>query len=452
MRYNPRNYQSHAGNHIYNNPSAGVFLDMGLGKTVITLTEVEKLMYQDLEIDKTLIIAPLRVAESVWKQEAEKWDHTKHLKISLVLGTQAQRVKALNTPADIYVINRENVAWLVSYYKSAWPFDMMIVDELSSFKSSKSIRFRALRMILAKLKRVVGLTGTPSPNGLIDLWSQIYLLDQGERLGQTVGGYRARYFHPAQTNGHIVYSYDLNKDAKESIYNKISDICISMKSKDYLDVPKHIDNRIKVKLPDDIMEKYEKFEKDQVMALINSDEEISAVNAAALTNKLLQFANGAVYDDKKKYHEIHTAKLSALEEIIDTSQGKPILVSYSYRHDLERIINKFKAKKLENNNDILDWNKGKIPLMICHPASAGHGLNLQYGGHILTWFGPTWSLELYEQFNARLVRGGQVNNVILNHLIALGTMDEDVMKAIERKMNGQNALMEAIKARIEKYT
>jgi SNF2 family DNA or RNA helicase len=454
MQYTPYPYQQHATSHILDNPAAGLFLDMGLGKTVSTLTAIDHLMYHDLEVNKVLVIAPKRVAEDTWISEVEKWDHLRHLKISIVLGAEKQRKAALAAKADIYVINRENVVWLVGYYANKFPFDMVVIDELSSFKSSKAQRFRALRRIRPQVTRVVGLTGTPAPNSLIDLWPQLYLLDQGERLGKTISQYREQYFLPVAQNGNIVYKYGLKKDVQPSvIYDKIRDICVSMKAKDYLQLPGRIDRMVDVRLSPELQKKYEDFERIQILALAQ-EAQITAMNAAALNTKLLQFANGAIYDEQRNVHEIHDAKLEALHEIVEAANGQPVLVFYSYQHDLSRIkhsLRAFKPEELEGREHIQRWNEGKVPLLLAHPASAGHGLNMQAGGNIIVWFGLTWSLELYQQANARLDRQGQQKPVIIHHLVTKGTMDEDVMKALEGKAQGQDALMEAVKARIEKY-
>ena len=452
MRYEPYPYQQHATEHVISNAGSGLFLEMGLGKTVATLTAVNQLMYEDLEVERVLVIAPKRVADDVWTTEASKWDHLQHMKLSLVLGTERQRKEALKAKADVYVINRENVAWLIAHYGSAFPFDMIVIDELSSFKSAKSIRFKALRMVRPKVKRIVGLTGTPRPNGLLDLWPQIYLLDQGERLGKTLTGYRDRYFTPGKRNGHIVYDYKLKVEDQE-IYSKISDICISMKAKDYLDLPERINRTVQVKLPEKIFNQYEEFERKQILALEDLDE-ITAINAAALTNKLLQFANGAVYDADKNFYEVHGEKLDELEEIIETANGQPVLVFYSYKHDLARIhkrLKGYKPQELKSAADIKSWNKGEISVLLAHPASAGHGLNLQAGGNIIVWFGLPWSLELYQQANSRLDRQGQTRSVIIHHLVTVGTMDEDVVASLSNKADGQDALMAAVKARVQKY-
>lgn len=453
MEFKAHNYQQFAIQHILTHPYAGLFLDMGLGKTVSTLTAISYLMYEDFEIEKVLVIAPKKVAENTWSNEIKKWDHLKHLTVSKVLGTEKARKEALKAKADIYVINRENVAWLVGLYQTAFPFDMVVLDELSSFKSPKAIRFKALRMVRPLIKRVVGLTGTPAPRGLIDLWSQLYLLDMGDRLGKTVTGYREKYFTPGRSNGHVVFDYKLRQDSDNLIYSKISDICISMKAEDYLTLPERIDRTVEIKLPTAIKTKYDEFEKEQVLALEDS-EDISAINAAALSNKLLQFANGAVYDAEKSFHEVHKEKLEALEEIVDAANGQSVLVFCSFKHDYERIKKHLKAYKpqlLETPEDEQRWNDGKIQVLLAHPASVGYGLNLQEGGNIIVWYGLNWSLELYQQANARLHRQGQARPVIIHHLVVSGTMDEDVMKSIEGKAECQEALMQAVKVRVQKY-
>jgi SNF2 family DNA or RNA helicase len=453
MRYSPHPYQQHSTQHLLDNPAAGLFLEMGLGKTVATLMACDSLLFDSLEVDKILVIAPLLVAENVWTAERDKWDQLNHIRIAKVLGTERERKIALNAKSDIWVINRENVAWLIAFYGLAFPFDMVIIDELSSFKSAKSMRFKALRKIRPLVKRVVGLTGTPAPNSLIDLWSEMYLLDQGERLGQTLTGYRDRYFTAGERAGPIVYKYNIRKGSQEEIYQKIGDICISMKTKDYLNLPPVLYVTIDVVLSDRVRKLYDDFERDQVLALV--DNEITAVSAAALATKLLQFANGAIYDEVKDVHEIHSAKLEALEEIIEVSAGQPVIVFYWFKHDLERImrhLKRYKPRQLKSSSDIDDWNAGRIPVFLLHPASAGHGLNMQDGGNIIVWFGHTWSLELYQQANARLPRPGQKKTVIIHKLVTVGTMDLDVIKTQDRKAGGQDALMDAVKARILKYT
>jgi len=454
MIYTPWPYQDFATQHIIDNPYSGLFLDMGLGKTVSTLTAIDQLMYTELEVNKVLVIAPLRVAQDTWTTESVKWDHLKHLRLSVVLGSERERKQALQAKADVYVINRENVAWLVGYYQSAFPFDMVVIDELSSFKSAKAIRFKSLRMVRPKVKRVVGLTGTPAPNGLIDLWPQLFLLDQGERLGKTITGYRERYFTPGKRNGAVVFDYKLKADTEQLIYDKIGDICISMKAKDYLSLPERINRTVEIRLPSDVQKKYDEFERDQVLALDDS-EDISAINAAALSTKLRQFANGAIYDDQKNWHEVHNTKLEALSEIVEAANGQPVLIFYSFRHDLERInkhLKVYKPRQLTSAEDIADWNSGKISVLLAHPASAGHGLNLQAGGNIVIWFGLNWSLELYQQANARLDRQGQIKPVIVHHLVMVDTIDTKVFNVLDGKAETQDALMNAVKAIIKKHT
>lgn len=451
---NLHEYQRTAVQHIIEHPYGALLMEMGLGKSISTLTAIKKLMDEYLEVNKVLVIAPKRVAESTWSDEIAKWEHLKGLTVSKILGTEKQRKAALKASADIFVINRENVVWLVSHLQGYWPFDMVVIDELSSFKSSKSARFRALRLVRPKTNRVVGLTGTPAPNGLIDLWSQLYLLDLGERLGRTITSYRSKYFRPGRSNGQIVFDYKLNSGSEEAIYKQISDICISMKAEDYLQLPERIDRTVEVHLPEKMMNQYLEFEKDQVLALENEDGDISAVNAAALSNKLLQFSNGAIYDSERNVHDIHNEKLEALEEILEAANGQSVLVFYSFRHDVSRILKKLKSyhpREIGGPEDIKAWNEGNIPVLLAHPAGAGHGLNLQAGGHIVVWFGLPWSSELYQQANARLYRQGQNKPVIVHHLIATGTMDEDVMKALGDKIDKQDALMQAVKARIQRW-
>lgn len=446
-------YQRAAVDHIIDHPFCGLFLDMGLGKTVSTLTAIKRL-YGLFEIGRVLVIAPKRVAEDTWTTECAKWEHLRGLSVSKVLGTEKQRREALAVSSDIYVINRENVAWLVSHLGGAWPFDMVVIDELSSFKSSKSERFRALRRVRPLMHRVVGLTGTPSPNGLIDLWPQLYLIDMGERLGRTVTGFRTRYFTPGRTNGQVVFDYRARNGSEEEIHRLIGDICISMKAEDYLSLPDLVDIPVEVSMPEECKRRYDAFERERVLELAKDGTDISAVNAAALTGKLLQFANGAVYDEDMNVHELHGAKLDALEEIVEQAAGEPVLVFFQFRHDVRRIIRRLKAycpKEISGSGDIAAWNAGRIKVLLAHPASAGHGLNLQHGGHIVVWFGLPWSLELYLQANARLHRQGQDKPVRMYRIMARGTMDADVAKALEGKKAGQDALMEAVKARIKKY-
>lgn len=449
--FKPHAYQEYAIERVLNQPATGLFLDMGLGKTAIALTAAAELLHDRFEVARVLVIAPLRVAEDTWTKEAGKWKHTHHLKISKVLGSERERIQALKRQADIYVINRENVEWLVSIYGKRWPFDMVVVDELSSFKSPKAKRFRALRKVRPLVKKMVGLTGTPSPNGLLDLWAQVYLLDQGERLGKTFTEYRNRYFEPDRRDPRrgIVYSWKPKLGAEKAIYKKLEDLCVSMRAEDWLELPERIDRVISVRLPATAREQYRRLERDLLLPFADGDVVVGS--ASVLSNKLLQLANGAVYDENGGVREIHAAKLDALEDVVDAANGKPVLVFYTYRHDLHRLRRKFpNARTLETARDVEDWNARRIPMLLAHPASSGHGLNLQAGGNIIVWFGLTWSLELYQQANARLHRQGQKESVIVHHLVAEGTIDEDVMRALESKRAGQDALLEAVKARVER--
>lgn len=444
MKYKAHGYQKKATERILQQKRVGLFLDMGLGKTVITLTAIKELI-EDFAIWKVLVIAPKRVAEDTWSREHEKWDHLSGLRISKVLGTPAQRMKALKAEADIYVIGRDNVKWLVELMGKSWPFDMVVIDELSSFKNPSTQRFKALRKVIPASDRVVGLTGTPSPNGLMDLWAEIYLLDRGERLGTTISAYREKYFRAGARNGYIVYKWEPYSYSQKEIERKISDICMSMSAEDYLELPERIDNEIKIRLSEKEMKQYDQMERDQLLRI--DDETVVALNAAAVMNKLLQMANGSVYADGGDVVRIHEKKLDALEEIIDTT-GEPVLVFYSFRHDLEAIKKRIPdARELESSEDIARWNQGDIPVLLCHPASVGYGLNLQDGGHVIVWYGLTWSLELYQQANARLYRQGQEKPVIIHHLVAEGTADEQVMKALQHKDTSQAALLAALKER-----
>ncbi|AEF25310.1 SNF2-related protein [Streptococcus parauberis] len=433
-------YQEYAKTWIVEHSHCGLLLDMGLGKTLTTLAAIDEIENIFCEGNKILIIAPKKVADETWSAEIEKWGF--EFTYSKVLGSTKKRLEALEKEVDIYIINRENVVWLVEYYKTKWPFTFVVIDELSSFKSSKSKRFRALRKVRPKIKRFVGLTGTPAPNSLIDLWPQIYLMDGGKRLETSQTKFKDRYFRPDKQNGPIVYSWALRPNAEEEIYQKIDDICISMKAKDFLNLPPRTDNVVAIKLSD--MKSYKQFEKDLVLEL--EDQEVTASNSAVLANKLLQMANGAIYDDEKNVISIHDDKLEALEDIVEDSQGQPILVFYQYKHDLERLKKKF--PQAEELTTVDKWNSGKIPMLLCHPQSAGHGLNLQKGGHIIVWFGLTWSLEYYQQANARLDRQGQTEPVIIHHLVAEGTVDEKVLSILQGKEKNQNALLEAVKAQL----
>lgn len=445
MKYKPHNYQQFATDFILNQSICCLMLDMGLGKTVITLTALWQLILDSFDVSKVLVIAPKRVAEDTWLKELAKWEHLTGLTASLVLGSAAERKAALQRKAFLYIINRENVAWLVKNHY--WDFDMVVIDELSSFKSNKAERFKAMKKVRPMVTRIVGLTGTPAPNTLLDLWSQMYLMDMGQRLGRFIGGFRDRFFLPDKRNREIIYSYKPREGAEDAIYALISDICISMKAADYLDMPERIDNRIEVSMSPKERKLYDDFQKDMLLSI--GDEELDAANAAALSNKLLQMANGAVYGEDKKVIPIHDRKLDALEDLVEAANGKPLLVAYWYKHDLQRIKARFKnARCIDTAKDIDDWNAGQIPLALIHPASAGHGLNLQDGGCTIVWFGLTWSLELYQQLNARLWRQGQKHTVVIHHIVTKGTHDEDVMRALENKDTRQSALIEAVRARI----
>jgi len=446
MIYNPHEYQDYATRFILEHPIAAVLLEMGLGKSVITLTAIFDLTLDSFEIRKVLVIAPLRVARDTWPAEIEKWDHLRGLTCSVAIGTEAQRKAALKKRAQVYIINRENVNWLINKSGLPFDFDMVVIDELSSFKDNGSKRFKALRKVRPGVRRIVGLTGTPSANGLMDLWAEIGILDMGQRLGRYITHFRNNYFMPDKRNQQMVFSYKPRPDAEEAIYRLISDITISMKNTDYLKLPELVMNEIPVWLSDKEQKAYDTIKRDLVLSL--EGQEIDALNAASLSNKLLQMANGAVYADDGSVAKIHDRKLDALEDIIEAANGKPVLVAYWFKHDLERILNRFPAEKLDSTASIRRWNDGKIPLAVIHPASAGHGLNLQAGGSTLVWFGLTWSLELYQQTNARLWRQGQKDTVVIHHIITKGTIDEDVMRALERKDKTQTALIEAVKARI----
>lgn len=444
MKYVPHEYQEYAKEFIVHQNISALFLDCGLGKTVITLTAIWELVLDYFDVRKVLVIAPFRVSRDTWSGELGKWEHLSGLEMSLVLGSEKERIAALNRRANVYVINRENVEWLVAHGR--WDFDMVVIDELSSFKSHRAKRFKALKKVRPMVKRIVGLTGTPAPNGLIDLWAEIGILDMGQRLGRFIGGYRERFFVPDKRSREMVYSYKPREGAEEAIYGLISDICISMRAVDYLEMPECIYNRVEVIMSEKEMELYRRLERD--MLLPYEDGDIDAVNAAGLSNKLMQMANGAVYDENGAVKHIHDRKLEALEDLLEAANGKPVLIGYWYQHDLARIRERIGAVELDTAEDFQKWNAGKIPVAVIHPASAGHGLNLQAGGSTLIWFGLTWSLELYQQTNARLWRQGQKETVVIHHLIAKGTLDERVMEALEKKDCGQSALVDAVRARI----
>lgn len=452
MRYEPHEYQVYAAEYIKSHEVSAVLLECGLGKTAITLTAIDGLMFDSFDIRKVLVIAPVRVAKMSWPDEIEKWDHLHGLRYSVAAGTEAERIKALKEPADIYLINRENVQWLVEKSGIPFDFDMVVVDELSSFKNHQAKRFKALMKVRPKVKRIVGLTGTPSSNGLMDLFAEYKLLDMGERLGRFIGQYRSAYFRPDKANGPVVYSYKLLPGAEDAIYARISDITISMKSADHLKMPELVNSRYMVHLDKNELLKYAKMREELILKLPKG--EVTAANAAALSGKLVQMANGAVYSDDGDYERIHDRKLDALEDIIESANGKPVLVAYWYQHDLERIVVRLAELKtdfcrLDKEQSIRRWNEGDVPVGLIHPASAGHGLNLQSGGNILVWFGLTWSLELYQQTVARLWRQGQENTVSVIHIIAANTIDERIMDALEAKDNTQKALIEAVKAEVD---
>lgn len=451
----PHKYQLTAINHVINVPKCGLFLDMGLGKTVSTLTAIKELKYNRFQVNKVLIIAPKKVAEGTWSKEKDKWNHTKDFRVSLVLGSQQKRIKALSVNADLYIINRENIPWLVDYLRNDWYFDTVVIDESSSFKNSRSKRFKALKMVLPKINRLIELTGTPSPNGVEDLWAQIYLLDQGTRLEKYITHFRAKYMEPNKRNRSQIFDYKIKDGVYDSIINKISDICISMKSEDYLELPDLSYNEIPVILNDKARRDYDKMERDFVLELEGAEDEITAVNAAALSNKLLQISNGAVYDSTGIYTEVHDAKIEAFLELVERLQGKSLLVFYNFQHDRDRIKRALEksdlvVKELKTTQDEDDWNAGKIDILLTHPASAAYGLNLQEGGNHVCWFGLSWNLEHYQQANKRLHRQGQKEKVIIQHLVTQGTRDEDVMRALDNKAGVQEEIMQSLKARIKK--
>ena len=440
MKYEPHSYQKYATNFIERNSIAALLLDMGLGKTSITLTAINNLLFDYFDAHRVLVIAPLRVAKNTWPEEIEKWSHLSDLKYSVVVGTEKERTSALKENADIYIINRENIPWLVEKSKLPFDFDMVVIDELSSFKNYSSKRFKSLMKVRPKVKRIIGLTGTPSSNGLMDLFAEFKILDMGVRLGRFIGQYRNAYFTPDKMNGPIVYSYKPLPSAEKIIYEKISDITISMKATDHLKMPKLIECETVVQMSEKEKKSYTTLKKELVLSIPNG--EITAANAASLSNKLSQMANGAIYLENKEFVTIHDRKLDALEDLIESANGKPLLVTYWFKHDLERIKERFDVREIKTSDDIRDWNDGKILVAVIHPASAGHGLNLQSGGSTLVWFGLTWSLELYQQTNARLYRQGQKNTVVIHHIITKGTIDEDILKALKRKDKTQSSLID----------
>lgn len=446
MKYEPHSYQKYATNFIERNPIAALLLDMGLGKTSITLTAINNLLFDYFDVHRVLVIAPLRVAKNTWPEEIEKWSHLSDLKYSVVVGTEKERISALKENADIYIINRENIPWLIEKSKLPFEFDMVVIDELSSFKNYSSKRFKSLMKVRPKVKRIIGLTGTPSSNGLMDLFAEFKILDMGVRLGRFIGQYRNVYFIPDKMNGPIVYSYKPLPSAEKIIYEKISDITISMKATDHLKMPELIECETVVQMSEKENKSYTTLKKELVLSI--PDGEITAANAASLSNKLSQLANGAIYLENKEFVTIHDRKLDALEDLIESANGKPLLVAYWFKHDIERIKERFEVREIKTSEDIKDWNDGKIPVAVIHPASAGHGLNLQSGGATLVWFGLTWSLELYQQTNARLYRQGQNDTVVIHHIITKGTIDEDILKALKRKDKTQSSLIDAVKAKL----
>ena len=445
MKYKPHEYQTYATRFLLEHPISCLMLDCGLGKTVITLTALWELVLNSFDIGRVLVIAPKRVAENVWVQEIEKWEHLTGLTAVRVLGSEQERRTALNTPAFLYIINRENVTWLVKNRR--WDFDMVVIDELSSFKSHQAQRFKAMRKVRPLVSRIVGLTATPAPNSLMDLWSEMCLLDMGQRLGRYIGGYRERFFVPDKRNREIVYSYKPREGAEDKIYELISDICISMKAKDHLQMPELVTNRVMVSMSPKEREVYDRLRRDMVTEL--NGEELDAVNAASLSSKLQQMASGAVYGSDRKAVVLHSRKLDALEDLIEAANGKPLLVAYWFHHEHDRLHERFDCRDINTAEDIAAWCAGEPPVGLIHPASAGHGLNLQSGGSTLVWFSLTWSLELYEQLNDRLWRQGQEHTVVIHHIISEGTIDEDIMSALTRKDVGQNALRDAVRARLE---
>lgn len=447
MKYKPHSYQEYAIRYIETHPISALLIDMGLGKTSITLTAIRNLLFDSFEVCKVLVIAPLRVAKNTWTDEIKKWEHLSTLTYSLIIGNENERLSALNEQTDIYIINRENVDWLVNKSGYKFDFDMVVIDELSSFKNHQSKRFKSLMKVRPLVKRIVGLTGTPSSNGLMDLFAEFKILDMGKRLGYFIGQYRNTYFKPDKMNGPIVYSYKPLPNAENAIYEKISDITVSMKANEYLKMPELLTSNYVVELSNSEKNQYDEMKKSLVLEI--TDGEITASNAASLSNKLCQLSNGAIYDDEQNIVEIHDRKLESLEDIIESMNGKPLLIAYWYRHDLERIKSSFSVREIKTSEDISDWNDGKIPVALIHPASAGHGLNLQNGGSTLVWFGLTWSLELYQQTNARLYRQGQKNTVVIQHIITKGTIDEQILKVLQKKNKTQADLIDAVRADLE---
>lgn len=453
MIYSPHPYQRYCEEKIIELPSLALWLEMGLGKTAIVLSAIQELKYSRFLVSKVLVVAPKKVAEATWQKEAAKWDHTNRLRFSTILGGAKRRIQAVNTPADIYVINRDNVCWLVDYFRNDWPFDMVVLDEATSFKNQSSKRWKALKSILSHIDRIVELTGTPSPQSLLDLWPQVYLLDQGQRLGKTVGGFREKYFSPDQRNATTIFTYKPKEGAETAIRSLIGDICISMRAKDYLTLPDCIFETNPVILDPSAEKAYRRLERDMLLQI--DDQTIDAGTAAVLTNKLLQLCDGAVYDNLHQPIDIHRCKIDSFLELIEALNGEHALVFYNFQHDRERLLKALEKTKLrvrvyKGPMDETDWNSGKIDILLAHPASCAYGLNLQQDGHHVIWFGLTWSLELYQQANKRLHRQGQKHTVFVHHLVVQNGMDEDVMAALELKAGTQDSLMNALKARIQK--
>lgn len=454
-KFVPYPHQQAGIDWILSRPACALFWGMGTGKTVTTLTAIDRLLYDYVEDGPALVIAPKRVAEDTWSKEATKWEHLRHLQVVKIMGTAKQRNDALRSVyegsfADVYVINRENVVWLIDHLSGRWPFPIVVLDELSSFKSAQAKRWKALRRVRGRIQRIIGLTGTPRPNGLEDLWPEVYLLDQGERLGRTLGQFRAKYLVPEKMSGHIVYSYRARPGAEMEVYGQLADLCMSIRKEDVLSLPGQIYEDITLTMPPALFKRYKQFERDAVLECLDDAGEIIAGTAATLRNKLLQFANGAVYDTDKVAHHIHDIKLDAMEELIEAAGGDPVLVLYSFKHDADRIQQRIKCHALDTSADIDDWNAGRIPVALAHPASIGHGLNLQEGGHITMWFGVPDSLELYQQANERLNRPGQQNVCRVYHLLMEGTHDVRALQNLGKKENGQDAAIEALRLEIVK--
>lgn len=453
LNYTPHNYQTYATEFIESHPISAIFLSMGLGKTIITLSAIFDLMFDYFDVGKVLVIAPLRVCTNVWRQEAEKWAHLQGLRISVAVGTEHERFAALRAKADVYILNRENIQWLIEESRLPFDYDMVVIDELSSFKNHQTKRFRSLMKVRPKVKRMVGLTGTPTSNGLMDLWAEYRLLDMGRRLGRFIGQYRTDYFVPDKRNGQVIFSYKPLPDAEKRIYDKIADITISMKATDRLNMPELISCEYEVKLSEEELQRYNDLKSRLVLQI--PDGEITAANAASLSGKLCQMANGAIYTDDGEIIAIHDRKLDALEDLIEAANGKPVLVAYWFRHDLARIserLNKLHIpfSQIDTPESIRRWNAGELPVALVHPVSAGHGLNLQSGGSAIIWFGLTWSLELYQQTNARLWRQGQsAETVVIQHIVAKGTIDERILRALSAKDRTQSALIAAVKAELK---